>query len=203
MKRTWFPDIEQLVRLAATVSHGRKRNAAEAVAYVLELYREAEDALQRAIIEEGVVPEYVAAYSLDMTFKRMAAGERLDEWKKTVPKPESFPATLEDFSRLIVKAKTPADCAKRLRDFLGNVFSLYPFPGTGESLAMTTPEDSAIMQIQKIKDADKDGGFFTESKWLVIAGRYSDWWKQQRSSKSRESASKRKRSPASKRKRRS
>jgi hypothetical protein len=159
--------------------------------------------LQRAIIEEGVVPEYAAAYSLDMTFKRMAAAERLDEWKKTVPKPESFPATLEDFYRLIVKARTPADCAKRFRDFLGNVCSRYPAPGKGESLARTAPEDSAIIHIQKIKDADKEGGFFTESKWLALAGRYSDWWKQQKSSKSRESASKRKRPPASKRKRRS
>jgi hypothetical protein len=174
------------------VSPGSKRNAAEAVAYVLDLYEEAECALERAAIEEGVVPEYAAAQSLDMTLKRIAAVERLEESKKAAPKPESFPATLEDFYRLIVKAKTPADCAKRFRDFLGNVFARYPSPGNGKSRAKIAPEGSAIMHIQKIKQADKEGGFFTESKWLALVGRYSDWWKQQKSSKSRESASKRK-----------
>ncbi|MEJ0089042.1 MAG: hypothetical protein WDM80_04715 [Limisphaerales bacterium] len=177
-EKIWFGHPEELAKLAAVVSHGK--TPTEAVTYALELCRESMKALNRIALEEGGVPGFgFNPHSLDATLERI----RNFESGKTVPKPDRFPAKLSDFFDRIVKAKTPADNTKRLRDF----FCQVSFSDDVE------PESKAAEFIQRIKsDDDNQEGFFTETKWEQMAARYLEWWKKQKSSKARESAKKRK-----------
>jgi hypothetical protein len=178
MKEIWFGHPEELAKLAAAVSHGKK--PAKAVAYALELCRESVRALDRIARDEGGVPGLgFNPFSTDATLERL---EKLESWKKAVPKPETLPATLDDFFDKIVKAKTPADNYKRLRDF----FCQVTFASDND------PQSKAVEVIQRIKDRDKQTGFFTQTIWEIMGGRYLEWWKNQKSSKARESAKKRK-----------
>src|SRR5665213_546785 len=166
---TRLPDWETLARLASSVSRGTKKgDAAIAVAYALELYEEAQQALFRAAMDRGGVPEYLYNLSMDDFRAHSQIRERIEN----VPKPASFPATLKEFFRLIVKADT-ATATKRLRDFLAYK--------SGKT-------DWAINFIGKIKEEDKSGGYFIENKWQSLAGEYLHWWKQQKSDKARTSA---------------
>lgn len=167
--QTRLPDWETLARLAAKVSQGTKKgDAAKAVAYALELYEEAQRALYRAAMDRGGVPEYLYGHSLDEYAEISERHARIDG----APPAASYPATLKDFYRVIVKAKT-VDAEKRLRDFLSEK--------SGRA-------DWATGFIGKIKEEDKLGGFFTERKWQAMAGEYLFWWKQQISKKARVSA---------------
>ncbi len=129
-----------------------------------------------------------------------SANERL----KDIPLPRKFPATLKDFLRLVVQAKTTTDGTKRLRDFYrseqrqryGKRELLDTFT-TEEvnQLAAGTPvlwrrdtkeiEDWAANQIK----GWKEGGFRTESLWTNEARRYRLWWKDQLTTRRREAGS--------------
>ena len=176
-QKIWFGHPEGLAKLAAAVSNGK--SPAEAVAYALELCSESAQALDRIALEEvGVTSGGVNPLSTDSTLERLA---KLDDWKRTVPKPEKFPASLGDFLRLVVHAKTTADSTKRLRDF----YCQHSFEKDKD------PQARAAAQIQRIKDGDEQGGFFTDTKWEMLGGNYLEWWKHQKStsaSKSRSSA---------------
>jgi hypothetical protein len=175
--KIWFTHPEGLANLAAAVSQGR--TPAKAVAYALELCRESAKALDNITLEDiGVTAGGFNVLSQDLTTEQFVKQEK---WEKTVPKPDKFPATLGDFFRIIVKAKTPADCTKRLRDFYVSQFS-----------SDKDPQSKAASQIQRIKDADKQGGFFTEIKWVMVGESYLDWWKQKKSTSARMSARQRK-----------
>src|SRR5207249_4659948 len=115
----------------------------------------------------------------------------LDEWKKTLPKPDGFPATLNHFLLRIVKAKTPSDAIKRLRDFFRAQYDAFPNARSASECDQQASAFAANM-IQKIKDGDKTGGYFTESKWLALGGCYLDWWKSQKSAIAKENVRKRK-----------
>lgn len=99
-----------------------------------------------------------------------------------MPKPDRFPATLNDFFDKIVKAQTRGRDEKRLRDFLCQC----SFANDAN-----TPLKADNL-IQRIKEADKDGGFFSETKWDMMGGSYLDWWKGEKSRKAGESARQRK-----------
>lgn len=180
--KTRLPNYEELARLAATVSQGMKKRPAEAVAYALALYRESQIALKHAAIEQGGVADSTGS-DIDMTLRRIHDMER---YKKTVPKADKFPATLDDFFRVIVKARTEADNIKRLRDFLRSESQ------EAAEAAKIDLETYVANQIHKIKEEDKTGGFFSEHHWEEFGGHYLDWWKQQKSIKARKSASLRK-----------
>jgi len=180
--KTRLPNWEELARLAAAVSQGMKKKPVEAVAYALELYHETQIALERAAIEAGGIPDS-GSLDLDLTIEKI---ETMQRYEKTVPLPTKFPATLDDFFRLIVKARTVADATKRLRDFL--CYSYFKSGNTQKNDAGAY----AANQIQKMKDGDKNGGYFAQQQWRSFAGHYMDWWKRQRSFKARESARHRK-----------
>jgi hypothetical protein len=126
--------------------------------------------------------------------KRLSEGlEKIAvEWPPDLPKPPEFPATLKDFLRLIVNAKTPADCMQRLRQFLRE-----RGPRSSFWVDNPTPADKAdtwvVSRIQAIREEDRKGGFFTDQwAWLKLASAYTYWWKEQKSIKASESAKKRK-----------
>jgi hypothetical protein len=88
--------------------------------------------------------------------------------------PTSFPASLDQFLRLAVDARTTADSTKRLRDFL-----ISKFPDN---------ESFAIEELAKMR---RDG-FPTKESWLDLGDAYVRWWIKERSKKAAESAHKRK-----------
>src|SRR5665213_2951583 len=111
---TRLPDWETLARLASSVSRGTKKgDAAIAVAYALELYEEAQNALFRAAMDRGGVPEYLYNQTMDEHLVFSQQRQRMDD----APIPTMFPARLTDFFRLIVKTDS-ATATKRLRGFL-------------------------------------------------------------------------------------
>ena len=177
-EKLWFGHPEELAKLAATVSHGK--TPAEAVAYAVDLCHESIMALNSIALEEGVPPGLgFHPFSMDSTLERI---QKLENWKKNTPKPEAFPASLGVFFDLIVKARTPADCTKRMRDFLCQVF----FANDCD------PHSRAAGLIQRIKDCEQQGGYFSETKWEIMGGCYLEWWKEEKSRKARKSGGQRK-----------
>jgi hypothetical protein len=174
MKGIWFGHPEVLANLAAIVSHGKSPK--QAVQYALELCCESEKALESLSREEGGVPGLgIYPYSTDETIERL---QKMERWKNSVPKPPAFPATLGQFLQIVVKAKTNADRIKRFREFHRQVtFKTEQDPGA-----------SAADLIGRIKEADKQGGFFSATRWEITGGSYLEWWKGQRSVTNRKNA---------------
>lgn len=144
-------NLEELLELAAAVSHGKK--PAEAVAYALALWEEAERALDRLALEKlGIAEPLGSGDNWDRATNQL-------RYLKEVPLPEKSPATLDDFYRLIVRARTP-DHEKRLRHFLQ---SQCP---SGDAL------DFASKHLARLK---REG--FRKDEWRKFAGPYLDWWK--------------------------
>jgi hypothetical protein len=121
------------------------------------------------------------------------------EWPADLPKPAEFPATLKDFFRRIVNAKTPADCMRRLRQFLREKMrheamlrdAHWDIPH--DQFTEAERDTWAASQIQAINDGDKKGGYFTKGIWLGMGSAYRYWWNDQKSAKASESAKQRKR----------
>lgn len=116
-------------------------------------------------------------------------------WPPELPKPDKFPATLKDFFRLIVKAKTPADCMARFRQFLRIRGPRSGFWAAQTPLTRAEADSWAVALIHTINEGDKKEGYFNQSTWLGIGSSYKYWWKAQKSTKAREAAKKRR--PAS------
>jgi len=174
----WFGHPEELAKLAAAVSPGK--SPAEAVAYAVELCRESVEAVNRIALEEGAPPGLgFYPFITDSTVDRI---QKLENWKKIAPMPEALPATIADFFDLIVKAKTPSDCTKRMRDFFSQVY----FGNDND------PQSRAAAQIQRIKQGDQQGGYFTQTRWEIMGGCYCEWWKGEKSRKAGQSARQRK-----------
>jgi len=124
--------------------------------------------------------------------------KRAVEWPADLPKPDKFPATLKDFFSLIVKAKTPADCMTRFRQFLREKMQ---HETDARDAHWDVPRNRftnaerdtwAVSQIVAINDGDKKVGYFTQEIWLGMASAYKYWWNNEKSIKARESAKKRK-----------
>jgi hypothetical protein len=169
------PSQMELAQLAALVSQGK--TAVDAVAYALELWRESIAALSRTWEEVGI-------YSYDISIAKFLR-DALEVPIKNLPKPDRFPATLDDFLRLIVRGKTPADSTKRMRDYLESRIGYKPGKPTGEFT-------KGAFTLASIKDADNAGGFFTPDLWRLIGTGYMVWWKRHKSDAARAAARKRK-----------
>ena len=124
--------------------------------------------------------------------------------------PARWPATRDDFLKLVVQAKTPADAAKRFRDFLGDRERQSFVPQrfvSGED----TPEAKAEFEERKQKQEAELNRFLKEhlshfedkavarmekygqrgidrSEWPTLRGEYLQWWADRKSDKARASA---------------
>jgi hypothetical protein len=119
---------------------------------------------------------------------------KLAKWPDGLPKPAKFPATLKEFFRLVVRARTTTECTARLHDFLreGYLRPLFWRRPNQESYTTAEAEAKACAQIAEIKEADKQGGHFTEDQWQMLGSKYMAWWREQKSEKARGSAMKKK-----------
>jgi hypothetical protein len=134
------------------------------------------------------------------------------------PRPAKFPATLDDFLRLIVCAKTPDDMS-RFREFLRyrveRSYASKEYTGR-EGDAEENPDLQALRnehaarwkaldskKRRELVEAEADGlitryrergiGHSSPAAWDSFANDYLNWWKAQRSQKARASAMQRKR----------
>lgn len=139
--------------------------------------------------------------------------DRIDEESnKSLPMPARFPATLRDFYRLVVKARTVADNQARFRKFLClRGFGIVP---EGQQ-ARAREEKAAALEakglrvkrgasfadqaskwatkrFEEINCRDKAGGFFNKRGWQETALAYLEWWKRDRSEQNSKNAKKRK-----------
>jgi hypothetical protein len=169
MSQTTPPTQFELAILAATVARGTEKTPLEAIAYALDLWRDSGEVLWRG-----------GALSLQHERAANAPAVR-KSWREAGMMPPRFPATLDNFLRLIVRAKTPADSMKRLRDFFRDQHARNP----------ELYEDAAE-RIGMMKDFDKRGGYFTDfSRWHSMAGAYEIWWADRKSQSAHDSAKKR------------
>jgi hypothetical protein len=170
MKPITSPTQFELAMLAATVTREGKEPLA-AVDYAWNLWCTSGEVIQR----DGST----AALILERACNDEAVRK---SWRDEGVMPKKFPATLNDFLRIIVRAKTPADSMKRLRDFFRHEQAENPD-------LYRDPAD----RIAEMKARDQDGGYFADfNTWRSLTRIYEGWWRSQKSSKASESASKRK-----------
>jgi hypothetical protein len=192
-----LPSPASLASIAAVISKGNSLLPSAAVDYAFDLYRESCARLERAMDEQQA---------------RDSAGKAA-----AVPLPTSFPARLDDFLRLIVKGKTPADSACRFREFLRHRAKRDYSPHDEktrthqsdseweEDLAHSRRE--AALHQERLARLGKEGiekriddeacgalkkfrrkGFKSADSWISLAQDFLGWWKRQRSEKARASA---------------
>lgn len=161
-----LPSRSALMLTAAIVSQGATKRPADAVNYALRLWVEAGKTLQA----------------------EARANEQLGFEGISLPK--KFPASLDDFLSLIVRARTPADSMKRLRDFFRDktVADLK----TGGFDGPVTPDDNAQVETAVEQDIKRLGDYgISKTKWGALAKHYYGWWARQKSAKSGAAAKKR------------
>ena len=162
---------------------------------------------------------YMEARQFHDEFKNATLEERalmFDDWKaagfdalsafspelKGVLCPKRFPAPFDEFLSLVVGAKTPADCMKRLRDYLQNEFrhlvAYRELPAGSKDRLLGCYRnccyflglyrkgqdelDFAAKQIERLR-----AGGLNEDQWDVFGCGYLAWWRQEKSKKASQS----------------
>lgn len=130
----------------------------------------------------------------------------LTEVNADIPMPDRFPASADDFFRLIIRsAKTPADATKRFRDFVRYRVQRFYTPEEGAELTLDSASrkksaeriqnqiesDVANLMAKYKKTVEEGGGIRSESAWRSISREYKIWWKGQLSAKRTAAAKKR------------
>ena len=166
------PSPENLALIAALVARGEAKRPARAVAEALELY-------------------YEACTVIDWKTRLQAAYAREAEAETSVPQPAKFPAPLEDFLRLIVKAKTPADGTKRFRDFLRDRckrFCVNVSTDERQKIGQQRLENQVAEQLKEYQRRS----FPNRQTWYLLTKEYLIWWAEQKRKKAQAAARKRK-----------
>ena len=165
------PTQFELALLAAIVARGTSKPPLEVAAYAWQLWCDSGEVLRF----DGEI--------VGLQLLRFAESpEASKSWRESGWCPSKFPATLDDFLRLIVRAKTPADSMKRLRDFFRCRHAEHP-----------NRYRDAADTIAEIKAHDCEGGYFADFQmWRSKANAYGVWWMNQKSLKASQSAQKRK-----------
>lgn len=155
--------LPEQYQLAMIAAATQRKNPADAVQHALALWQESGNALE--------------------AFKWREFG--------AIPLPAKFPATLQDFHRLIVKGKTPADKEKSFRDFLKAHVA-----DTIERSRLEKPDADEIetWALFNLK-AWREAGCSGKQQWLVTARDYLAWHGQRVSATNRNNALKRTKKP--------
>jgi len=165
-----LPSQEQLALLAAA---SRIKDPIKAVEYALTIWREAGRILAanyQALARRGL---------------------------EKIPTPPEFPASLNDFLKLVVGTRTLADATKRFRDFYRQTlfkFSTGPRPRKRYSAEDPDPDGGPTIDPERWAEQAiqgwKECGFRTEYEWVELAQQYLAWWQRQKSQHARTSAQK-------------
>ncbi|MBI5688303.1 MAG: hypothetical protein HZC54_24790 [Verrucomicrobia bacterium] len=187
---------ETLALIAATASRGLKTPPDKAVEYAAALYDAAVMQLNEMEEETKEGAEF---------FENVFSGQLPDE----------CPAPLDEFLRLVVKAKTLADGTKRFRDFLRFEVGLFreparlekekplfqvprwmeyqPFhsPRWGWSKTLRANESDADKGAISLLAYFRQHGILSGFEWFVLTKTYETWWLNERGNKARAAAMKR------------
>jgi hypothetical protein len=173
-----LPSPETLAVIAANFAKGVNLPPAAAVDYASSLWVES----CRKLYEMRLIHEcYDSAARASADF----------------PRPDKFPAKLDEFLRRVVCAKTPSDSTKRFRDFLRYRVERSYRPEHLKEAA----EELGKKEIERRMDNEVDlnmtryqkRGILYEASWLSLVGDYRNWWASQKSNSARTSAMKQKR----------
>jgi hypothetical protein len=191
-----LPQPAQLAQIAAGLlrpNSGRENcHLDAAIKDAARLYLRAEAFCREHASDKAV--QLALATGDGEAYTRDLMSVEVPNWPQEIPRPDNFPAKLKDFYRVVVKADT-AECSKRFRHFLFAWHQSYRHPlwlWTRKLCPDNRAEAKAIKLLEKITDADKREGYFTEGEWLRLARCYLEWWSKEKSRKASESAKKRK-----------
>lgn len=87
---------------------------------------------------------------------------------KPIPDGVSFPASLNDFLRRVVRAKTSADAEKRFRDFLYHRYERFFSQNANVDVKAAATKEKGSYRQHGIEDAEE---------WQLLAEAYERWWK--------------------------
>lgn len=155
-----LPPPLELAKLAAVLHRNENYYFDQAIQKAAQLYRKAvqfHEKFAKATAKEKTV----MLADWDTELAEIVADEYFP-WRKVIPNPEhGHPATLNEFLRRVVKAKTPADCEKNLRDY----FRSQCPPGHDDL-------DFAAQWLAKLKEDGLD-----DEQWYGLGSSYLSWRK--------------------------
>jgi hypothetical protein len=152
-----FPSQEVLAVMAAIVGRGRSADTASAVDYAYNLWVQAGERLNQ---------EQQQAFSITGNLKL------LEQEFEGLDRPEKYPATFNEFLKLIVCEKTQSGSNKRFREFLRS--------------------NHGVRTADTLMSRHRADGFADEALWFNTARDYRKWWSEQKSIKARLAARSRK-----------
>jgi len=155
-----LPTADTLALIAATVSKGIDLEPRLAVDHALKLWKSAREKLAGDVKEPAPVPQEPAPAP-----KESAPVPKHVETIQTTDGgslPPAFPATFDEFLRLVVNGKTLADSTKRFRDFLRS------------NSATEAEADKRLANLA-------GEGFKDLKSWQVTALEYREWWESKQS----------------------
>jgi hypothetical protein len=184
-----FPGIEELTRIAATLSQGRAINSSNAeilIKEAMELWKKSAEQRNRFIERE--------AY-LEIGRENT---ERLDA---EVPLPVKYPVDQEEFLRLLIGGKK----SKREKIYrryvtalieLGHIRDLIRPKGSQHEVMMVEmafelAKPATEREIEAWMNADRFRAYITEERYLMDARSFLDWKKDQSGDRAKQAADKR------------
>ncbi|MBM3882917.1 MAG: hypothetical protein FJ387_24870 [Verrucomicrobia bacterium] len=157
------PSVECLAQLAAILSTGAQLSPTEAVERACEIWHVAREKLSDK--SRALIMNWVRAMAPQTQIRQLSA-------------PRAFPATFEEFLKIVVRAKTPADATKRFRDFLKDRVA-ESYEASAHSPAPTSIEmdNEALNLLEQLRR----GGFSKNEFWDFLSRDYRAWWSERRS----------------------
>ena len=166
-----FPSPETLALIAASVfRHDGEKTPRQAAEYAFCLHDEA----------CKIIGERRAAKEI--------RGRHASYWA-SFPQPKTFPATFNDFLRIIVGAPTTADAVKRFRDYLRtkSFFELTDIREAEGDTTKVTEDDLDKCAYQALARYGREG-FARFADWHQVAVEYQHYWQGHKSHQARLSA---------------
>jgi hypothetical protein len=143
------PDATALAHLVAQSRFGRMSNQ-EAISAALRLLHECQTALKNDRFYWCSLEKIFAEYD-------------------GIPQPPQFPASFDDFCRLIVHAKDEAENTRRVRHYVNNCAERM----TG-AFFVSNPEKWADDHFAELRQK----GFINRADWYLATIGYRAWWKE-------------------------
>jgi len=118
-----------------------------------------------------------------------------------IPFPKKYPASLEDFFRYVVRAKTPSESQERFKDFFRET-TRYIMVSESPQEESTNRSSRPNEMMTESGEIDRDryaekalaaysySRFQNNSCWVPLARDYLNWWRRKKSTKAREAVAK-------------
>ena len=174
-----LPDASELAQLSAILNQGLPINAHRAA----ELARDALllfQACQKLLDERAKRAKFISE-----------TASRLARSFSTIKSPAKWPATLDDFLRLVVGGKDKAERLPRYRRFLCHLVRADRWSGSPNYMSVPFESTPSVpfFEVAPLLERDKQRDF-TESEYLDLAHSFVVWHNAERKKTNREKARK-------------